>query len=149
VTHRVTQVARSDIVSPGAIQNQPMLTQVADGIWVRQSKWVWTNSIVVRGEDGLILVDPGIDGSELNQLADDLDRLGIPVAECRLRSGAIRAPRLGGERRAGVPPELEDGCCSYVNEKRLWGVLQWIVMAASELFGGRGDGLGVRSVGGG
>ena len=27
----------------------------------------------------MILVDPGIDGSELNQLADDLDRLGIPV----------------------------------------------------------------------
>jgi glyoxylase-like metal-dependent hydrolase (beta-lactamase superfamily II) len=56
-----------------------MLTQVADGVWVRQSEWVWTNSIVVRGEDGLILVDPGIDGSELNQLADDLDGLGIPV----------------------------------------------------------------------
>ena len=33
-----------------------MLTQVADGVWVRQSEWVWTNSIVVRGEDGLILV---------------------------------------------------------------------------------------------
>ena len=56
-----------------------MLIQVGDGVWVRQSAWVWTNSIVVRGEDGLILVDPGIDGSELNQLADDLDRLGIPV----------------------------------------------------------------------
>jgi glyoxylase-like metal-dependent hydrolase (beta-lactamase superfamily II) len=56
-----------------------MLTQVADGVWVRQSAWVWTNSIVVHGEDGLILVDPGIDGSELNQLADDLERLGIPV----------------------------------------------------------------------
>ena len=56
-----------------------MLTKVADGVWVRQSAWVWTNSIVVRGEDGLILVDPGIDGAELNQLADDLDRLGIPV----------------------------------------------------------------------
>ncbi len=56
-----------------------MLTQVADGVWVRQSEWVWTNSIVVRADDGLILVDPGIDGSELNQLADDLDRLGIPV----------------------------------------------------------------------
>ncbi len=56
-----------------------MLTQVADGVWVRQSEWVWTNSIVVRVEDGVILVDPGIDGSELNQLADDLDRLGIPV----------------------------------------------------------------------
>jgi glyoxylase-like metal-dependent hydrolase (beta-lactamase superfamily II) len=56
-----------------------MLTQVGDGVWVRQSEWVWTNSIVVRGDDGLILVDPGIDGSELNQLADDVDRLGIPV----------------------------------------------------------------------
>jgi glyoxylase-like metal-dependent hydrolase (beta-lactamase superfamily II) len=55
------------------------LTQVADGVWVRQSEWVWTNTIVVRGEDGLILVDPGIDGSELNELGDDLDRLGIPV----------------------------------------------------------------------
>lgn len=56
-----------------------MLTQVADGVWVRQSEWVWTNSIVVRAEDGLILIDPGIHGSELDQLADDLDQLGIPV----------------------------------------------------------------------
>jgi glyoxylase-like metal-dependent hydrolase (beta-lactamase superfamily II) len=56
-----------------------MLSQVADGVWVRQSEWVWTNTTVVRGEDGLILVDPGIDGSELSQLADDLDRLGMPV----------------------------------------------------------------------
>jgi glyoxylase-like metal-dependent hydrolase (beta-lactamase superfamily II) len=55
------------------------LNQVADGVWVRQSEWVWTNSIAVRGEDGLILVDPGINGSELDELADDLDRLGIPV----------------------------------------------------------------------
>lgn len=55
------------------------LNQVADGVWVRQSEWVWSNSIVVRGEDGLILIDPGIDGSELNQLADDVARLGIPV----------------------------------------------------------------------
>src|ERR1700749_2066757 len=55
-----------------------MLTEVGDGVWVRQSEWVWTNSIVVRGEDRLILVDPGIHGSELNQLADDLERLDIP-----------------------------------------------------------------------
>jgi glyoxylase-like metal-dependent hydrolase (beta-lactamase superfamily II) len=56
-----------------------MLNQVADGVWVRQSEWVWTNSIVVRGEDGLILVDPGIEGPELDELADDVDRLGIAV----------------------------------------------------------------------
>jgi glyoxylase-like metal-dependent hydrolase (beta-lactamase superfamily II) len=62
-----------------APSGEAMLTQVADGVWVRQSAWVWTNSIMVRAEDGLILVDPGIHGSELNQVADDLDRLGIPV----------------------------------------------------------------------
>ena len=56
-----------------------MLSQVADGVWVRQSEWVWSNAIVVRGDAGLILVDPGIDGSDLNQLADDVDGLGIPV----------------------------------------------------------------------
>src|SRR5215207_5785679 len=56
-----------------------MLTEVADGVWVRQSGWVWSNAIVVRGDDGLVVVDPGIDGSELNELADDLDGLGVPV----------------------------------------------------------------------
>lgn len=34
---------------------------------------------MVRGDGGLVLVDPGIDGSKLNQLADDVDRLGLPV----------------------------------------------------------------------
>lgn len=55
------------------------LHEVADGVWVRQSEWIWTNSIVVRVANGLILIDPGIGGSELDQLADDVDRLGIPV----------------------------------------------------------------------
>ena len=49
-------------------------------VWVRQSEWVWSNAIVVRGEGGLVLVDPGIDGPDLIQFADDVDRLGIPVA---------------------------------------------------------------------
>ena len=43
-----------------------MLTEGADGVWVRQSEWMWTNSIVVRGDDGLVVVDPGIHGSELD-----------------------------------------------------------------------------------
>jgi glyoxylase-like metal-dependent hydrolase (beta-lactamase superfamily II) len=56
-----------------------VLNEVADGVWVRQSEWVWSNAIVVRTEGGLILVDPGIDGSDLNQLADFVDRLGTRV----------------------------------------------------------------------
>lgn len=56
-----------------------MLTEVADGVWVRQSEWVWTNSIVVRIEEGVVLVDPGITGAELDELADDVDEMGLPV----------------------------------------------------------------------
>ncbi len=56
-----------------------MLTEVADGVWVRQSAWAWSNATVVRANRGLVLVDPGIDGSDLTELADDVDRLGVPV----------------------------------------------------------------------
>jgi glyoxylase-like metal-dependent hydrolase (beta-lactamase superfamily II) len=56
-----------------------VLEPVADGVWVRQSEWVWTNSIVVRGGEGLIVVDPGIHGAEMSQLAEDVEALGIPV----------------------------------------------------------------------
>jgi glyoxylase-like metal-dependent hydrolase (beta-lactamase superfamily II) len=55
------------------------LNEVADGVWVRQSEWVWTNSIAVRAGEGLIVIDPGIHGAEMDELADDLDRLGIPI----------------------------------------------------------------------
>ncbi|GIG23565.1 MBL fold metallo-hydrolase [Cellulomonas chitinilytica] len=56
-----------------------MLDEVADGVWVRQSDWVWSNAVVVRADGGLVLVDPGIAGSDLAELADDVDRLGVPV----------------------------------------------------------------------
>jgi hypothetical protein len=47
---------------------------VADGVWVRQSEWVWTNSIAVRGEDGLILIDPGVDESAAQPFHDFIIR---------------------------------------------------------------------------
>jgi glyoxylase-like metal-dependent hydrolase (beta-lactamase superfamily II) len=56
-----------------------MLNEVADGVWVGQSAWVWRNSIVVRVDDGLVVIDPGITGGELEELADDIDALGTPV----------------------------------------------------------------------
>ena len=94
-----------------------MLTQVADGVWVRQSEWVWTNSIVVRGEDGLILVDPGIHGAELNQLADDLDRLGIPVV-----AGFSTHPHwdhlLWHDRFGDVPRYATAAGASFADETR-------------------------------
>lgn len=56
-----------------------MIDEVADGVWVRQSEWVWSNAVVVRADAGLVLVDPGIDGADLDDLADEVDRLGLPV----------------------------------------------------------------------
>jgi glyoxylase-like metal-dependent hydrolase (beta-lactamase superfamily II) len=112
-----------------------MLNEVADGVWVRPSAWVWSNTTVVRVEDGLVLVDPGIDGAELDGLADDLDRLGRPVvagfsthphwdhllwhprfgdvpryatAACaRLAGeGRERGQKMAAESAAGIPLEL-------------------------------------------
>jgi glyoxylase-like metal-dependent hydrolase (beta-lactamase superfamily II) len=94
-----------------------VLNQVADGVWVRQSAWVWSNAIVVRGQDGLILVDPGIDGSELNELADDVDRLGIPVV-----AGFSTHPHwdhlLWHPRFGDVPRYATAGCAQVAGEGR-------------------------------
>jgi glyoxylase-like metal-dependent hydrolase (beta-lactamase superfamily II) len=94
-----------------------MLTEVANGVWVRQSEWVWTNSIVVRTDDGLILIDPGIHGSELNQLADDLDRLGIPVV-----AGFSTHPHwdhlLWHPRFGDVPRYATAACAQLATEAR-------------------------------
>ena len=94
-----------------------MLNQVADGVWVRQSEWVWSNAIVVRGDDGLILVDPGIDGSELDQLADDVDRLGIPVV-----AGFSTHPHwdhlLWHPRFGDVPRYATSACAHAATEAR-------------------------------
>jgi glyoxylase-like metal-dependent hydrolase (beta-lactamase superfamily II) len=93
------------------------LNQVADGVWVRQSEWVWTNSIVVRAEDGLILVDPGIHGAELNQLADDLGRLGMPVV-----AGFSTHPHwdhlLWHDRFGDVPRYATAAGVNFANETR-------------------------------
>ena len=56
-----------------------MLQEVAEGVWVRQSAFCQSNAIAIRGEEGVLLVDPGVDGHDLEELADDLDRLGLPV----------------------------------------------------------------------
>ncbi|HEY1831998.1 MAG TPA: MBL fold metallo-hydrolase [Acidimicrobiales bacterium] len=53
-----------------------MLSEVNEGIFVRQSEFCLTNSVVVRVDDGLILIDPGVTGRDLSGLADDLDALG-------------------------------------------------------------------------
>lgn len=53
-----------------------MLQQIAEGVWVRVSEFLQTNTTVVRGADGVMVVDPGITRDELAGLADDLHGFG-------------------------------------------------------------------------
>jgi glyoxylase-like metal-dependent hydrolase (beta-lactamase superfamily II) len=57
-----------------------MLTQVAEGVLTHQSELLQNNAVVVQGRAGVLLIDPGIQGSEMACLANDLRELGQPVA---------------------------------------------------------------------
>jgi glyoxylase-like metal-dependent hydrolase (beta-lactamase superfamily II) len=56
-----------------------MLTRVAEAVLTHQSPLIQNNSVVVRGDAGVLLVDPGITGSEMTCLANDIRELGQPV----------------------------------------------------------------------
>ena len=56
-----------------------MLTQVADGVFVRASQFMRSNAVVVQGAAGVLLIDPGILEDELVELAQELRELGQPV----------------------------------------------------------------------
>lgn len=56
-----------------------MLTEVADGVLVHQSEFLQSNAVVVRGRDGVLVVDPGVQVHELACLVDDLAAAGHVV----------------------------------------------------------------------
>src|SRR5215813_13320578 len=56
-----------------------MLRQIAEGVLIHQSEFCQSNAVVVHGRAGVLLIDPGVLGSEMAALADDLRDLGQPV----------------------------------------------------------------------
>ena len=56
-----------------------MLKQVAEGVLVHVSEFIQSNSVVVQGRAGVLLIDPGITRDEMAELANDLRELGQPV----------------------------------------------------------------------
>jgi glyoxylase-like metal-dependent hydrolase (beta-lactamase superfamily II) len=56
-----------------------MLKQVAAGVMVHESECIQSNAVIVQGEAGMLLIDPGITGDEMVALANDLRELGQPV----------------------------------------------------------------------
>jgi glyoxylase-like metal-dependent hydrolase (beta-lactamase superfamily II) len=57
-----------------------VLRQVAEGVLAHQSELLQNNTAVVQGPAGVLLIDPGITGSELACLTHDLRELGQAVA---------------------------------------------------------------------
>ena len=113
-----------------------MLTEVAEGVLVHQSELLRNNTVVVTGETGVLVVDPGLTESEMACLARDVRELGQPVVagfathpdwDHVLWHDALgEAPRYGTARCAafmrdlradpewrtrvteGLPPEIAD-----------------------------------------
>lgn len=56
-----------------------MLREIAEGVLVHESEFISSNSVIVQGRDGVLLVDPGITYDEMADLANDLRGLGQPV----------------------------------------------------------------------
>ena len=56
-----------------------MLRPVAEGVLIHQSEFCQSNTVVVQGRAGVLLIDPGVLGHEMAALANDLHELGQPV----------------------------------------------------------------------
>jgi glyoxylase-like metal-dependent hydrolase (beta-lactamase superfamily II) len=56
-----------------------MLKQVAEGVLVHLSELLQNNAVVVHGQAGALLIDPGITGDEMVCLANDLRESDQPI----------------------------------------------------------------------
>lgn len=93
-----------------------MLKEVAEGVLVHESEFIQSNSVVVQGRDGVLLIDPGIAGDEMAALAYDLGKLAQPVVagfsthsdwdHVLLHANFGDAPRYGTARCAASIHEL-------------------------------------------
>src|SRR5262249_52050777 len=93
-------------------EEELMLRKVAEGVSVHQSEFMQSNTVVVQGGAGVLLIDPGIESDELACLANDLHQAGEPVVagfsthphwdHLLWHSGLGAAPRYGTARGAAI-----------------------------------------------
>ena len=55
------------------------MKQVAEDVLIHESEFLQSNAVVVQGQAGVLLIDAGITGDEMADLANDLHELGQPV----------------------------------------------------------------------
>jgi glyoxylase-like metal-dependent hydrolase (beta-lactamase superfamily II) len=56
-----------------------VLQRIIEGVFVHESEFIQSQTTVVQGPNGVLLIDPGITEKDLTDLADDLRELGQPV----------------------------------------------------------------------
>ena len=89
-----------------------MLRQVAEGVLIHESEFCQSNAVVVQGRAGVLLIDPGVHGSEMARLANDLSDSGQTVVggfsthphwdHLLWHAGLGAAPRYGTARCADI-----------------------------------------------
>ena len=94
-----------------------MLRQVTEGVLIHESEFLQSNAVVVQGRAGVLLIDPGVHGDEMDCLASDLSDSGQTVVAgfsthphwdhllWHARLGA--APRYGTARCAATVRDLQ------------------------------------------
>lgn len=96
-----------------------MLTRIADGVWVQQSAFCQSNTVVVEGPTGVLLIDPGVYPGELASLAGDLRLRGLEV-----QAGFSTHPHwdhLLWHADLGHPPRYATQSCAVTVRERLSG----------------------------
>ncbi|MCU1677629.1 MAG: Metallo-beta-lactamase superfamily protein [Frankiales bacterium] len=94
-----------------------MLTHVAEGVLIHTSEFCQSNTVVVQGRTGVLLIDPGVTRSEIACLADDLRDLGQPVV-----AGFSTHPHwdhLLWDAGLGAPPRYGTARCAATVRERL------------------------------
>jgi glyoxylase-like metal-dependent hydrolase (beta-lactamase superfamily II) len=96
-----------------------VLRQVAEGVLIHESEFCQSNAVVVQGRAGVLVIDPGIYGSEMACLANDLSESGQTVV-----AGFSTHPHwdhLLWHARLGAAPRYGTARCAATIRDRLSG----------------------------
>jgi glyoxylase-like metal-dependent hydrolase (beta-lactamase superfamily II) len=105
-----------------------VLRQVAEGVLTHESEFLQSNAVVVQGRAGVLLIDPGVYGDEMDCLASDLSDSGQTVV-----AGFSTHPHwdhLLWHAGLGVAPRLGTARCAATARDRLSGGVDAVAKAA-------------------
>jgi glyoxylase-like metal-dependent hydrolase (beta-lactamase superfamily II) len=98
-----------------------VLRQVSEGVLIHESEFVQSNATVVRGREGVLLIDAGVHGDEMECLANDIAEAGQVVV-----AGFSSHPHwdhlLWHARFVDVPRSSTARCAATVREELANGI---------------------------